>query len=133
MTPIKTVELVAKVREIAAAHPNVKYPKNGHGGCDYDKPLCGSGFGCLIGQAIYAINPALRNLIASTPGLMGKRIGDLIEDSDDGIPDSFEVTDKAHVRWLSIVQSEQDRGQRWGRAIAEADERERQWIGSETH
>lgn len=111
-------DVVAKVREIAAADPDFVYtPPTGTSRCVYvetnpDGSLCPS---CIIGRALVALGVDLAELHASdragTTTLAGVMVVRFATDSD-----------PVALRWLRHVQSSQDDGDRWSVAVRLADE-----------
>ncbi len=117
MEPVKTEDLVAKVRKIAAAHPDVVYPVGEDGVCLYNYPPCGPGSGCLIGQALGALSPGVLSEV--TVMLATVTISGIIRDPF--MRPHFSVGDERHVSWLRAVQARQDMKEPWGEAVRLAD------------
>jgi hypothetical protein len=109
-TDIKDARKLAReVRKVANESKTTKYlPLEGPGGlCHYDKGACTNGSrGCIVGQAwrrVWKGEATLATVIASA----------LFDLDDDG---GWQI-----LRWLDVVQEQQDQGATWGDAVASAD------------
>ena len=106
-------ELIGCVRELASKYPEAIY-ENDDQNCYYTIGACGNGNGCIIGQALVAMNPELLDdLIASDNGCV-PFAGELVYQLE------LALSEK-EVRWLNSVQGYQDEGKSWGEAIKKAD------------
>lgn len=118
MDPYVPVSLVEKVYnkavELCQQYPDAIYEKH-NGGCSYSQGNVknGPGCGCLIGQAVQAVSPELFGVIAHKtlsaialffPGYIHPEICTSKE---------YKITLK-----LDYLQSMQDRGLTWGKALA---------------
>lgn len=110
--------VIEKVREIAAQNPDYVYQRPSFTSCCcYCSSHSDPNQGCLIGRAILAVRPDLRE--------------DLLEiDKKAEAFNSFHLLEKIHkeldltkqeVTWLNAVQFFQDTGITWSMAVAEAD------------
>ena len=109
MSKLTAELLVAEVRRLATENPDAVYI-NITGTCSYLNGTAGCGSGCIIGQAILAIDPDLRDFLRQVDGVsisaISKRLG---------------LSYGPEIRWLSRVQSKQDCGHTWGKAVKQAD------------
>lgn len=108
---IKGSDLVAEVRRLADEQPDFIYKQPSGSHCSY-RPQGGND-GCIVGQA-------LRRL--------GWEVPFLLDDGpiDDNIQEGRFPVDatRAEARWLLSIQSWQDCGASWGKAIHYTDNKE---------
>jgi hypothetical protein len=107
--------LVAKVRELAAARPDNVY--RGDPGCEYAGGESSDGTtGCLLGQALLALGftaRALRKLDEQSVSSINVALKTLL--GTDNLPPN-------KVRWLRRVQDAQDIEVAWGQAVLAANQ-----------
>jgi hypothetical protein len=134
MIKINSSDLVTKVREIAKAYPDVIYPAQRlsklEPSCSYEKPACGPGKGCLIGQALSQLGlpEAQLAVLSSHGGILSLAMvfgGSLFSDFTEKwqFPPFSEFY--RNIAWLQSVQRKQDRESHWGIAVEEVDNREK--------
>lgn len=110
MTTVRPEDVIAKVRELAAARPGHAYkpPKDSPGECSYFTDATGkAGAGCIYGQALTQLG---------------------LDDLTDGV-DITGILSRHHIYpstdgldWVEMVQNEQDKGVTWAEAVRVADE-----------
>ena len=110
MSKLTAELLVAEVRRLAAENPDATYFRNAST-CSYLHGTAAGGVGCIIGQAILAIDPDLRDFLRQVDGesisAISKRLG---------------LSYGPEIQWLSRVQFKQDCGNPWGKAVSLANE-----------
>ncbi len=121
-------DLIGKVRDIALEHPGTIYEKdepeneNDTTWCSYlGGHSSGVGDGCMFGQIL----PDAFVLLDVQAGIQDA-LTDYIELPDDQLytselDDDGERHTTQEMDWLSDVQSNQDHGWTWGRAVKQAD------------
>lgn len=115
MEHIEAIDLIAKVREVAAERPDYNYRdeirKMGFDGCVYQLP--NGEPGCLIGQGLFPLMED-KNIFSEFPSL----------NNDDvcGLEDAGLITGtEREIDWLLFAQDRQDAGCTWSEAVAGAD------------
>lgn len=118
--PFTIEDLEAKVREIAQARPDHIYVamlNEGKQACYYaaDSTLENQGweYGCIIGQALHALDPSLDHDKGDV------LIGDAT--FGDYVSELLELIGLPYSPLLERVQSHQDEGRSWGEALKEAE------------
>jgi hypothetical protein len=106
-------DIVKEVKRLVIESPENVYKKpldDGDNNCSYSKGICTNGaVGCIFGQA-------LKNLGINTSTL----------DDASSIYGLYEITsdsDKNLLNWCVSVQSAQDNGKTWGKAVEDANKR----------
>lgn len=110
--------LIAEVKRLAAESPNAQYTPPylpTYDECMYASGECGTGSGCLIGQALQRLGVSVKRLMEfdemqPVPGVASV-VAFLVNDGVLAPPDTGEVT------WLTTVQSAQDGGNFWGQCV----------------
>ncbi len=121
-------DLIGKVRDIALEHPSTVYEKETavhHGQktwCSYVTGYSSNvGDGCMFGQILpwnfveLDAQADIREVLKDHIGLPDAQL-DGHELDDDGMPVNSQEMD-----WIAAVQSNQDLGWTWGRAVDQAD------------
>lgn len=115
-------EVIRRMREKAAANPDFVYekvPVDGDMECVYFEGGDAECPSCLVGHGIAPIVPPgmFRNgIFSGEMQTADKVIDDLAELG------ALEYDTDTQIKWVSEVQAFQDRGMRWARCIAEADD-----------
>lgn len=109
MSKLTAELLVAEVRRLAAENPDAVYGKS-TSTCSYLYGTAGSGNGCIIGQAILAIDPDLRDFLRQVDG-----------ESIHAIYERLGLDYGPEIRWLNRVQYKQDCRYTWDKAVSSAD------------
>lgn len=118
-------DLVAKVRELAGAHPTAIYQStDANGACYYTRGLVRDhidgeektiGVGCLMGQALKALDVPEETLYEYEDSQICEVVEGLLLDVSEH--------SNAEIAWLADVQQKQDAGNSWGNAVQLADKR----------
>lgn len=118
-TPNFTVaDVVAKVRELAAANPTFEYRSHERQVALPASPTCSylpdewNPLGCIVGAALRSLGVP-EDVLRSHEGLgAGPMLSALFGDRVDHVVDD----------WFTVLQQAQDTGHPWGEAVATADE-----------
>jgi hypothetical protein len=115
---IKTEDLIRAVRELAAESPYAVYEPDTWNSCEYTRPACGNGSGCLIGQAIVRCDPDMKESLV--------RFDDtrIVERKPLELNTGMCISTRGNIVgkvWLASVQASQDNGATWSDAVAGAD------------
>lgn len=110
---VQIADLISEVRKLVSEHPDNIYRGLGsdpnHNNCSYSSGTCTDGScGCIFGQAFKRLGVDVMQLDDT------RSIYAVINDND--IPCAKE--DKS---WCGVVQSNQDAGDTWGKAVEKAD------------
>lgn len=113
-------ELELKIRELAEEKPDFVYISTSAyhdpGACKYTSGQnCG---GCIMGQAIIALQPELIDLLRHCDLFYGVSIADVLHQL---FHDWFIGRGLYALRWFKEVQSNQDKKMRWKEAVKNAD------------
>lgn len=109
-------QIIEQVRRLATEYPDTVYPQPEPGKCLYTVGACGSGSGCIVGQAIIAVKPDLAETLAHIDELTpNKPVHSLVGRLE------IKCTQEK-LSWLGKVQRKQDDGKRWHEAVEAADE-----------
>ena len=115
---IKTEELIRAVRELAAASPDAVYEPDAGKYCEYTRPACGNGCGCLIGQAIVRCDPDMKESLVRFDDTRSVERKPLELNTGLCLSTSGNIVGEA---WLASVQDRQDNGETWSDAVVGAD------------
>lgn len=120
MNKITGEQIIQAVRDLSAEHPDAVYRATGTGACFYTRGDIGGTCGCLIGQALIRVDPAVRSILEWL-------------DDQSHIPCAFALFDNLYFKerysitpaqraWLYMAQAEQDRASTWSVAVEYADD-----------
>lgn len=120
MNKITGEQIIQAVRDLAAERPDAVYRANGSGTCFYTRNGRSGEMGCIVGQALIRVDPAVRSIL------------EWLDDQSD-IPCAFALFDNLYIKgrysitpaqreWLYMAQAEQDRASPWSGAVEYADE-----------
>jgi hypothetical protein len=115
---IKTEELIRAVRELAAESPDAVYETDAANCCEYTRPACGNGCGCLIGQAIVRCDPDMKESLVRFDDTRSVERKPLELNTGVCLSTSGNIVGED---WLASVQDRQDNGATWSDAVAGAD------------
>ena len=115
---IKTEELIRAVRELAAESPDAVYEPDASKSCEYTRPACGNGCGCLIGQAIVRCDPDMKESLVRFDDIRSVEWEPLELNTVVCLSTGGNIVGED---WLASVQDRQDNGATWRDAVAGAD------------
>lgn len=115
-------QVVAEVRRVASSNPSFVYGEGLGGSCSYFGRGIGDPTGqrCIVGQALHNLGVDMSGALEAENSLLGSGLESEIEVL---INERVVAVDASvvEVLWLSQVQTNQDIGVPWGRAVAHAD------------
>lgn len=114
-------QVVAEVRRVASGNPSFVYGE-GLGGCSYFGRGIGDPTGqrCIVGQALHNLGVDMSGVLEAENSLINDGLDSEIEVLIDEKVVAVDAS-PVEVLWLGRVQTNQDRGVPWGRAVAHAD------------
>lgn len=102
---LQASDIEREVRRLASEHPDAVYvPPAGTSTCSYTEGVCGGGCGCIVGQAVQALDPTYFDNHRHQD-----RTATQLKDI------------KGDMRWCQWVQRYQDGGHSWGTSVKLAD------------
>lgn len=116
-------QVVAEVRRVASSNPSFVYGE-GFGGCSYFGRGIGDPTGqrCIVGQALHNLGVDMSGVLEAENSLINDGL-DSESEIEVLINERVVAVDASPVEvlWLGRVQTNQDIGVPWGRAVAHAD------------